>query len=74
LRGHIGSFNRTRVSRVLKVIQKFGGIHSRIVIRCDTISTTVVFSPRSFPTLYNTVECLIRIILAGLPACNRAPP
>lgn len=33
MRGSVGSFNRTRVSWILKMVEKFGGIHSEIVMR-----------------------------------------
>ncbi len=33
LRGGVGSFNLTRVSWVLKMVKKFGRIHTKIVMR-----------------------------------------
>ena len=43
-RGAVGSFNLARVSRVLKMVQEFGGIHRAIVMRGRVISVGVLNS------------------------------
>jgi hypothetical protein len=43
-RGAVGSFNLARVSRVLKMVEEFGGIHRAIVMRGRVISVGVLNS------------------------------
>jgi len=66
-RESVGSFNLARVSRVLKMIQEFGGIHRAIVMRR--------LRDFAFPARAPTIRmCATRTTLAESPACNRARP